>query len=102
MITFATNSCYLWFSCLLTGMLILNYFKIKAKANHPAELPDPNGPLSAAVPLSTIAAVNKKVSSTTEKSASTDKSQGPYSHLTDEQKYCPKVSTNCCINDKTC
>ena len=65
----------------------LNYFKIKAKANHPAELPDPNGPLSAAVPSSTIAAVNKKVSSTMEKSASTDKSRGPYSHLTDEQKY---------------
>ena len=69
-------------------MSILNYFKIKAKANHPAELPDPNGPLSVAVPSSTIAAVNKKVSSTMEKSASTDKSRGPYLHLTDKQKYC--------------
>ena len=69
-------------------MSILNYFKIKTKANHPAELPDPNGPLSAAVPSSTIAAVNKRVSSTMEKSASTDKSRGPYLHLTDEQKYC--------------
>ena len=54
-------------------MSILNYFKIKAKANHPAKLPDLNDLLSAAVPLSTIAAVNKKVSSTMEKSASTDK-----------------------------
>ena len=69
-------------------MSILNHFKIKAKVNYPAELPDPNGPLSAAVPSSTIAAVNKKVSSTMEKFASTDKSRGPYSHLTDEQKYC--------------
>ena len=57
----------------ITGMSILNYFKIKTKANHPAELPDLNGPLSAAVPSSTIAAVNKRVSSTMEKSASTDK-----------------------------
>ena len=65
-------------------MSILNYFKIKAKANHPSELPDP---MSATVPSSTIVAVNKKVSSTMEKSASTDKSRGPYSHLTDEQKY---------------
>ena len=69
-------------------MSILNYFKIKAKANHPGELPDPNGPLSAAVPSSPITAVNKKVSSTMEKSANTDKSRGPYSYLTDEQKYC--------------
>jgi len=42
-----------------------NYFKIKAKVNHPAEpcmeLPDPKGPLSAAVPSSTIIAVNKKL-----------------------------------------
>jgi len=42
-------------------------FKIKPKVNHPAEpcaeLPDPNGPLSAAIPSSTIAAVNKKLSS---------------------------------------
>ena len=68
-------------------MSILNYFKIKAKANHPAELLGPNGPLSAAVPSSTIAAVNKKVSSTMEKSASTDKSQGPYSHLMDESEF---------------
>ena len=59
-------------------MSILNYFKIKAKANHPAELPDPNGPLSAAFLLSTMAAMNKKVSSTMEISASTDKSRGPY------------------------
>ena len=69
-------------------MSILDYFKIKAKANHPVELPDPNGPLSATVPSTTIAALNKKVNSTMEKSASTDKSRGPYSHLTDEQKYC--------------
>lgn len=49
-------------------MLILNYFKLKTKGNHP-ELPDPNGPLSVTVPSSTIVAVNKKVSSAIERSA---------------------------------
>ena len=71
----------------ITGMLILNY-KIKTKTNHPAELSDPNNPLSAAVESSTVAVVNKRVSSTMEKSASTDKNRGPYLHLMDEQKYC--------------
>jgi len=60
--------------------------------NHPveprSELPDLNGPLSSTVPSSTIRAVNKKLSSTMEKSASRDKSRGPYLHLTAEQKYC--------------
>ena len=65
---FATNSCHFWFSCLLLiYMSILSYFKIKPKVNHLAEpcaeLPDPNGPLSTAIPSSTIAAVNKKLSS---------------------------------------
>ena len=66
----STTSCHLWFICLLPVCR------------------DPNGPLSAAVPSSTIAAVNKRVSSTIEKYASTNKSQGPYLHLTDEQKDC--------------
>ena len=60
------------------SMSILNYFKLKAKMNHPveprSELPNPNGPLSSTVPPSTIIAVNKKLSSTMEKSASRDKS----------------------------
>ena len=50
--------------------------------NHPVEprleLPDPNGPLSSTVPSSTIVAVNKKLSTTMEKSASKDKSRGPW------------------------
>ena len=49
----------------ITGISILNYFKIKAKVNHPVEpcmeLPDPKGPLSASVPSSTNIAVNKKL-----------------------------------------
>jgi len=73
-------------------MSILNYFKLKAKMNHPvqlrSELPDPNGPLNSTVSLSTIVAVNKKLSSTMQKSASRDKSRGPYLHLTAKQKYC--------------
>jgi len=73
-------------------MSILNYFKLKAKMNHPAEpcseLPDPNGPLSSTVPPPTIVAVKKKLSSTMEKFANKDKSRGPYQHLTAEQKYC--------------
>ena len=67
-------------------MSILNYFKLKTKGNHP-ELPDPNGPLSVTVPSSTIVAVNKKASSAIERSAKKDESQGPYLHLTPEQKW---------------
>jgi len=72
-------------------MSIFNYFKLKAKMNHPVErhleLPDPNGLLSSTVPPSTIVTVNKKLSSTMEKSASRDKSQGPYLHVTAEQRH---------------
>ena len=71
---------------LFTGIISILNLKLKTKGNHP-KLPDPNGPLSVTVPSSTIVAVNKKVSSAIERSVNKDESQGPYLHLTPEQKY---------------
>jgi len=61
-------------------MSILNYFKIKTKRNPP----DPNGPLSAEIPSSTIVTVNKKARLAIVRSVSKDGNQGPYVHLTPE------------------
>ena len=62
-----------------------SYFKKTIKTD---VLPSPNGPLKEVIPLSTIAALNKRVEkelSTTSTAESGDK-RGPYSKLTPGQK----------------
>lgn len=68
---------------------ILKYFHVKQKqssttrAASETNLPDPSGPLNNS--SSTIAKVNKKVSSVIEKA--TTANRGPYLHLTAAQRY---------------
>lgn len=72
---------------------ILKYFHVKQKqssttrAASETNLPDPSGPLNnlKVIPSSTIAKVNKKVSSVIEKA--TTANRGPYLHLTAAQRY---------------
>ena len=69
---------------------ILKYFHVKKQsltmtAKSETNLPDLSGPLSKIIPSSTIAKVNKKVSSVIEKPVAANR--GPYLHVTAAQRY---------------
>jgi len=69
---------------------ILKYFQVVKKTeqstlSNEANLPEPNRPLSKAIPSPAIAAANKKVSATSNVKASA--TRGAYLHLTGAWKY---------------
>ena len=78
-------------------MPLLKFFKIKKsdkqlvkekQDNFREALPDPTGPLSIVVPISSISAVNQEVSMVYKEIASGERRKGPYVKLTDLSQWC--------------